>query len=205
MEDYPTKEVTFVIVPSDLAGLPPAGVRVAVRPRRGRAVLQGRVVSVAEPALLRIELEAAAGLRRRARVELEWIEPAGVVHCHGRVSGAWGQLVEVGLEEAPRLVQRRDHVRRDIELAVTGWTLLEPTRRLVGRTLNLSGGGAFLELPGLAPAAVVIELRIALPDGQAAARGNVLRREPGDRVGVAFAPLESTVRERIVGLVVAAG
>lgn len=97
--------------------------------------------------------------------------------------------------------ERRRHERRQLSVDVSAWTLVQPTQLLGGRTVDLGIGGASLRLPGLAPGAVRLELRFALPDRPLVVQAAVVHRRPPDLVGVVFDLLDPTVVERLSGFV----
>lgn len=155
--------------------------------------LRGQVTDHAAEALT-VELDRAI-LRRPFRfaagheVDLEWLDVLGVVHVSARVAEAREEpqpTLELELLGAVQPVERREHTRHSVELKVWAWSLGEPTRRLMGKTVDLSSGGALLWLPELWTAVARIELTIELPGWRLHASAAVRsRREPG-LVGVGF-------------------
>jgi PilZ domain len=93
--------------------------------------------------------------------------------------------------------ERRQHLRRAVALDVIAWSLVQPTRLLTGRTIDLGAGGALLALAGLDEAAVRLDLRIALPSGTLRVSANVLEQRRPDVVAVAFHPLDSADEARV--------
>ena len=180
---------------------PLAGDGVLVESAYGRSPRPGLVVA-ARPGALSVELEGAS-FRRRRRVSVRWVDQLGVARCHGRVASADGVVVEIALESAPEIVYSREHLRAEVALPLTAWSLHEPTRLIEGQTVNLSAGGALLEAAGVPPAAEQLRLRLGLPDGPATLQAGVLRREGPDRVAVAFAGISDEDRDRIAALVLA--
>lgn len=155
----------------------------------------------ARPEALVVAVEAAEpALGSGARVEVEWVDDNGVGQISGRVESAWldpTPLLEIELTMPPRLLERREHIRVPVALEVSGWSLVDATRRLSGRTINAGDGGALLELPMAPSAASMLELRIGLPDGPLHARARVLRREEPHFVAVAFEPMPAEDGERL--------
>ena len=93
--------------------------------------------------------------------------------------------------------ERRQHARRAVELDVIAWSLVQPTRLLTGRTIDLGAGGALLALAGLDDAAVRLDLRIALPSGTFRVSANVLEQRRPDVVAVVFDPMDSADQARV--------
>lgn len=185
--------------------LPSTGEHVSVSARRTRSPVRGRVVGE-EPGGLTLELEAGgASLRRGARAELEWVHSSGVVRAAARIEAAEARpvpTVRAVLTGAPELIERREHVRAPAALEVAAWSLHEPTRLFAGTTANLGAGGALVRLPGLPPAAGVLELKIGLFPRPLVARARVLRREAPDLVVLAFETIGAEERERLAGFVI---
>jgi hypothetical protein len=92
---------------------------------------------------------------------------------------------------------RRAADRHPVAIEVSAWSLVQPTVRLLGRTVDLSESGALLRLPGLSEAAVRLELRLALPDAPLVVRGAVVHRRSLDLVGVVFEPLGPATTARL--------
>ena len=155
-----------------------------------RNPLAARVLE-ARPGGLTVELDAGARARR-GRAELVWAEPRGLARLRGRV---WlvkpgpPPVVDLRFDRPPELTQRRQHVRVDMQVPFKAWSLVEPTRLLSGTTLNLSGGGALVQLPELPPAATVLEVTLSLPDGPLGVRAQVVRQDDGGVVALAFGEL----------------
>lgn len=134
------------------------------------------------------------------KVEVEWVGDDGVAQSSGRVEFSWLDpmpLLEIELKKPPRLLERREHIRVPAALEVSGWSLVDATRRLSGRTINVGDGGALLELPMTPSAASMLELRIGLPDGPLHARTRVLRHEEPHFVAVAFEAMPAEDGERL--------
>src|SRR5207237_7109886 len=129
------------------------------------------------------------GAGRGGGVEVEWVNADGRAQLAGRVwvvrPGAT-PILEIRYEQPPELIQRRQHLRVDLEFPCSAWSLLDPTRLLSGTTVNLSGGGALVRLPMLPPAAPFVDLHLELPDGPLDVRGLVIRRDEGDLVALGF-------------------
>ncbi len=167
--------------------------------------LRGQVTGRWRDALT-IELEQTA-IRRPfhfapgSQVELEWIHPLGVMQVTATVESARAEprpTLEIGLVGEPQPVERREHERVPIELAVSAWTLAQPTRRLAGNTVDLSVGGALLRLPDLAPLAATLELELALPGGSLHVSAGIRWRGEPARVGVEFERVSPEQRARLV-------
>jgi len=91
-------------------------------------------------------------------------------------------------------VDRRAFERCAIAVEVSAWSLVQPTRLLSGTTVDLSGGGAVLRLPGLAESAVRLTLRLDLTDRLLTTLADVVRRQPPDLVAVVFHDIDSSER-----------
>jgi hypothetical protein len=162
-------------------------------------------VAARRPGTLTLELPVGTALRR-GRVEVEWVDAEGLARLRGRVARVEpGEtpLLEVRYERPPELIQRRHHLRASASFACSAWSLLDPTRLLVGTTLNLSGGGALVRLPLLPPAAPFVDLHLSLPDGPLGVRGRVVRRDDGDLVALGFEGLAAADEERLIDAVLA--
>ena len=99
------------------------------------------------------------------------------------------------MSESP---DQRAFERRAIAVGVSAWSLVQSTERLSGTTVDLSGGGALLELPGLSDAAVRLELRLALPREPFVVVGNIVWRRPPDFVAVAFDDVQESELARLL-------
>jgi hypothetical protein len=93
------------------------------------------------------------------------------------------------------------HERRALQLDVSAWSIVQPTRLLSGATVELGGDGALLRLPGLAPEAVQLDLRIALPERALHGSVKILRRQPPDLVEVSFETIDAYERARLIAFV----
>lgn len=179
--------------------LPESGALVSLS-SRSRERIRGRVVSSDRNRIF-VELERDhVAFRRRARLELEWIDPLGLVRRRGRLVSAspgGAPTVEIEFGEPPNLIQRREELRVAITLKATAWSFHAWTRLLEGETLDLSETGALLHLPKLPPATTRIELRLALPDRPLGLTARVVRRGDADTVAVAFEALAASGRERL--------
>ena len=138
---------------------------------------------------------------RGAQVAVEWIEKRGVMQSSATVESAasdpWPTL-EVELVGEPAPVDRRRHQRFPVALPVSAWAPAQPTLRLTGHTVDLSIGGALVCLPGLAPFASTVDLRIDLPDGALTVSGSVRWRADPGLVGVRFRRLGLAQQARLV-------
>jgi hypothetical protein len=154
---------------------------------------------------LLLELEPAdSRLRRRGRVEVEWVDPDGLARARGRIteiSSTTRPRVQVELTGDPVLVQRREHMRARADLAVGAWSVVEPTRRFTGTTINLSGGGALAKIANLPLAASLLELQIALPDRPLLATARILRRQDHDLVALAWERIAADAEQRLIEFV----
>jgi PilZ domain len=186
--------------PAALGGLPEPGTAVSVSSRSRGRTQQARVVT-SEGRRVFVEVETdRSRLRRGARVQLEWVDPLGLVQRRGRVvsvSPAGMSTVEIEFDKPPRLIQRREQIRFPVTLKVTAWSFLSWTHLCEGRTVDLSESSALLHLPKLPAAVSRIDLRLCLPDHSVPVGARVVRREGGDLVAVAFEPLSPVCQERL--------
>ena len=146
-------------------------------------------------------LEAPGRLRPRQRTLLEWIEPLGLARAEGRIDAVFSQpapTIEVALTAAPELIQRRDQVRVQATLGVAVWTPREPTEPILGTTIDLSGGGARLQLPGLPETATRLTVRIDLPSGSLTTEARIIRREAPAIIAVAFDRIQPDDQARLI-------
>jgi hypothetical protein len=160
---------------------------VSLARRRAKAPVPARVVET-RPGGLTLELEAGERAARGG-AELVWADPRGLARLRGRVwlvQPGTPPKIELRFKHSPELTQRRQHVRADVELPFSAWSLMEPTRLLAGTTVNLSAGGALVRLPELPPATTVLDLTLGLPDAPLAVRARVVRRDEGGVVALAF-------------------
>jgi hypothetical protein len=133
-----------------------------------------------------------------AAVSVEWSDPSGVMLLAARVGEAKTRWVELELVGEPESVERRIDARAAVEVDVSAWTPAQPTRRLNGKTVDLSTTGALVSLPDLSPLAATVELKIALPGEPFHASARVAwRREPA-LAGVEFQRLEAAEQARLV-------
>jgi len=155
------------------------------------------------PGGLTLELEEEEARARRGGAEVLWADPRGLARLGGRVwlvQPGTPPKVELRFKRPPELTQRRHHVRAQLEVHFSAWSLLEPTRLLSGTTLNLSGGGALVRLPELPPATNVLDLTLALPDGPLAVRARVVRRDEDGVVALAFDAVTPEQAARLTSL-----
>jgi len=157
-----------------------------------RARLRGRVTDRDDQAVT-VELEQTP-IRRPFHFplgtgfEIEWVNGHGVVQMPVTVGAASDEpvptlvLVVAGAPEA--LLERRGSERRAVAIPVSAWSLVRPTARFEGTTVDLSAGGALLRLPGLPSLAATLELRLGLPYGPLAASAAIRWRREPDLVGV---------------------
>jgi PilZ domain-containing protein len=136
-----------------------------------------------------------------ADVELEWVHPRGLMQLSARVESALEEprpTLELALVGDPEPVERRDHGRVPVELEVSAWSLAQPTRRIAGKTVNMTPGGALLRLPDLAPFAATLELTIALPHEPLHVSSAVRWRSDPALVGVEFGRISPAEQARLV-------
>jgi PilZ domain len=91
-----------------------------------------------------------------------------------------------------------DDARRPVSLDVSAWTLVQPTRLILGTTIELGGRGALIRFEGLPKTAGRIELRIALPERDLLVSATVAARRPPDLFEVSFHGLNPNQRERLM-------
>jgi len=146
----------------------------------GRDRLRANVATSGPGTLTLALAPGSPTLRRRARVELDWIDGVSLVQARGRVvstrAGA-PPVVEIRLKGRPEAIERRGQLRVAATLDVRGWSLQDPTRLLAGKTVDLSEGGALLQLPLMPETASTLDLRILLPDGALAAAADAASPE----------------------------
>jgi hypothetical protein len=87
--------------------------------------------------------------------------------------------------------------RRPLRLDVTAWSLEQTNRLIEGTTVELDGDGALLRLPGIGPADVHLDVRLALPDRGLFTPATILRRDPPDLVEVSFDWVDAYERGRL--------
>ena len=179
--------------PREAAGvaLPPSGEVVWIRKSSSQVRLRGRISSSFEKRLsVVLAPDAPAPFGVRNRVELEWIDPAGLGRVSARVfvvRGGPPPVLEIRTKGKPRLAERRGELRVAATLPVIGWSLQDPTRLLTGRTVDLSLGGALLALPMTPQTATTLELTIELQGGPLHALGRIVRAV-GDLIAVKLEP-----------------
>ncbi|HKP19110.1 MAG TPA: PilZ domain-containing protein [Gaiellaceae bacterium] len=139
-------------------------------------------------------------LAQGAEVTLEWVHDRRLAQVAVVVEQTHDQpqpAVELRMVGEPEPVERRLHGRIPVHVDVFAWTLAQATRRLPGTTLNLSGAGALLRIPELAPMAATVELTIELPEKPIHASARVAWREPG-LVGVEFTRISAEAQASLV-------
>src|SRR5262249_52476855 len=87
--------------------------------------------------------------------------------------------------------------RRPLELDVTAWSLEQANRLIEGSSVELNGDGALLRLPGIGPADVHLDIRLALPDRGLFTPATVVGRETPDLVEIAFDWVDAYERGRL--------
>jgi len=157
------------------------------------ASLRGQVTGRTDDALT-IQLEQTP-IRRPFRfvagseVEVEWLHALGVMQLTATVGSAVEDpcpTLVLRLAGGAEPIDRREHDRIPAELPVSAWSLSQPTRRLEGQTVDLSAGGALLDLPDLAPLAATLQARIDLPSYPLTVGAEVRWRSGNWLVGVQF-------------------
>jgi hypothetical protein len=182
------------------------GEQIWISPRQGNDRLRASVATSGPGTLTLVLAPGSPTLRRRGRVELDWIDGVSLVHARGRVVSTRAgppPVVEIRLKGWPEAVERRGQLRVAAALDVSGWSLQDPTRLLAGRTVDLSEGGALLQLPLMPETASTLDLRILLPDGALAALAHVVRRALDDLVAVRLEPKWPQERDRLASFVAA--
>jgi hypothetical protein len=143
-------------------------------------------------------------MRRRAKVELEWLDAGVLAQVRGRVAAIREgppPVADIKLRGRPKAVERRSELRVAAALDVSGWSLQDPTRLLAGKTVDLSNSAALLRLPQTPQAATTLDLRIDLPDGPFLALAHVVRRAAEDLVAVVIEPKDPEELERVTDFV----
>jgi PilZ domain len=158
---------------------------------RGQVAAQanGSMTIALEQTPIRRPFHFAAG----SEVALEWIDPRGVMQLSAWVAEAQAEprpTLLLELVGVPEPVERREHGRSAARLEVSVWALAQPTRRLAGTTVNLSAGGALLDVPGL-----------ALPGGPVHASAKIVWRRDPALVGVEFERISPEARARLLDFV----
>jgi hypothetical protein len=103
-------------------------------------------------------------------------------------------------------VPEQEHApRRAVSVDVWAWTPSEPSRLLIGRTVELGPLSAVLLLPKLPADAVQLTLRIALPDRATLMHAVVLQRAALDLVIVEFDLIDAYEQSRIRAFIDATG
>jgi hypothetical protein len=87
--------------------------------------------------------------------------------------------------------------RRRLRLDVTAWSLEQAKRLMEGTTVELGRDGALLQLPGVGPTDVHLDVRLALPDRGLFTPATVVRRDAPDLVEVSFDWLDAYERGRL--------
>jgi PilZ domain len=172
---------------------------------KARERVRGRIVSSGPRTVsLVTATQFEEPMRRRSRVELEWLDPAGLAQVRGRVAAVQPGpplVAEIKLRGRPKAIERRNELRVSATLDVSGWSLQDPTRLLSGKTVDLSNSAALLELPQIPETATTLDLRIDLPDGPFLALGHVVRRAAEDFVAVLIEPKDPEELERVTDFV----
>jgi hypothetical protein len=160
------------------------------------------------PESLTVELEQAVAARPfrfipGSEVSVEWVHPLGLMQLAAKVEEDLLEprpTLRLGVAGVAARVERREYARVPIELGVVAWTLAQPSRRLVGKTVDLSAGGALLSLPDLSPFVAALELMIVLPGKPLDASARVAWRRDPALVGVEFSLIDPAERARLVEL-----
>ena len=88
--------------------------------------------------------------------------------------------------------------RAPIEVEVWAWTESDPSRLLMGATVELGDNGALLRLPKLCEDATRLTLRITLPDRPILTEAAIVSRSRPSLVTVRFVGLASYERFRLL-------
>jgi hypothetical protein len=172
---------------------------------KSRERIRGRIVSSEPDAVSLVTVTPFEDpMRRRAKVELEWLDAGGLAQVRGRVAAIREgppPVAEIKLRGRPKAVERRNQLRVAAALDVSGWSLQDPTRLLAGKTVDLSNGAALLRLPQTPETATTLDLRIDLPDGPFLALAHVVRRAEEDLVAVLIEPKDPEELERVTDFV----
>ncbi len=170
-----------------------------------QARLRGHVTGRSDDAIT-VELEQTP-IRQPFRfplgseIDIEWLHALGVMRHSALIAAERDDphptlVLELCGEAEP--VDRREHDRVAAELPVSAWSLSQPTTRLVGYTIDIGNGGALLWLPDLAPLALSLELRIALPDKPLSVTAGIRWRRDPALVGVEFERVSPAGQARLV-------
>jgi PilZ domain len=158
------------------------------------------------PESLTIELEQtparqALHFAAGALVSVEWVHALGLMQVTAKVKDAQAEprpALRLEVVGTPEPVERREYRRAPVELSITAWTLAQPTRRLEGKTVDLSLGGALLSIPELSSFARKVELTIGLPGGPMQVSARVAWRREPSLLGVEFGWLKPEEETRLV-------
>lgn len=189
-----------------MSRLPDVGQRVGVLVQEWNARLVSQVAAVAGDGLTiafpsdgKSDFDVPSG----ASVTLEWVTPRGLMRAAGRSAGHDGAGVGIRLTGDPEVFQRRDYVRANTAVEVVAKPLDGLTMPARGTSVDLSGGGVQVTLPGLGlDVDDRADLEIDLPEEDpigAAAR--VTRRPSGDTYCFSFEHIDPKDQERLIKFV----
>ena len=87
--------------------------------------------------------------------------------------------------------------RRPLQLDVTAWSLEQANRLIAGTTVELGDESALLRLPGVGPADVRLDVRLALPARGLFTPATIIRRDDPDLVEISFDWVDAYERGRL--------
>jgi len=180
-------------------------------PRRMRVILTQKRkptmrarVSRQDPEALVVAMDEGSTLPERAiPVTVYFQNQSGLFAFLTHVRKISGRDAYLDHSETIKRSQRRKYYRRPVQLSATATFENNPAEQLTTTILNLSGGGASIENPGI-PVAPGDRLILSLTAGKEhfSLAARVARKTHGDRLlHLQFEGLSEAERDRLIGLV----
>jgi hypothetical protein len=180
----------------------PRGMRLSLI-QKGNPAMKARVRGQAPEALVITVAEGSMLPIRGVPLTVYFQNQSGLFAFLSHVRKLSGRTVFLDHSEAIKRSQRRKYYRRSLRLSATIATENNPEQQLGTTILDLSGGGARIENPGVDVEPgdrLVLYLRAGAEHMTLAAR--VVRKSHGDEfLHLQFESLSDAARDRLIGLV----
>jgi hypothetical protein len=180
----------------------PRGMRVILT-QKGKSTMRARVSRQDPEALVAAMDEGSVLPERGIPLTLYFQNQSGVFAFLTHARKISGRDAYLDHSETIKRSQRRKYYRRPVKLAATVTLESNPAQQLATTILDLSGGGALIENPGI-PVASGDRLILSLTAGKEhlSMAARLVRKTSADRrLHLQFEGLSEAVRDRLIGLV----
>ena len=180
----------------------PRGMRVILT-QKGKPTMRARVSRQDPDALVAAMDEGSVLPDRGVPLTVYFQNQSGVFAFLSHIRRVGGRDVFLDHSETIKRSQRRKYYRRPVKLSASVTLENNPAQQMATTILDLSGGGARIENPGI-PVAPGDRLILSLTAGKEhlSVAARVVRTANGDRsLHLQFEGLSEAVRDRLIGLV----